>query len=208
MVGFDGFDGFVTMIQRHVRFGSNGVLWKRRVNEWNWIDWQIYIYIYAIVVMLVDRGRWIMFRSLLTWRYLGITCSGISGIDRNDDNVWHILIGELWIFELLQVRGKKYRVTSIISIKRPFQRIKFLISFRFYIWKCDERTESGYFFKTSLILLNFLRDPFQHSLNFRWSHDIQKFMNENRAIFLKIIKPNSNAISGSFENRNVYKFRF
>lgn len=46
MVGSDGFDGFVTMIQRHVRFGSNGVLWKRRVNEWNWIDWQIYIYIY------------------------------------------------------------------------------------------------------------------------------------------------------------------
>lgn len=38
MVGSDGFDGFVTMIQRHVRFGSNGVLWKRRVNEWNWID--------------------------------------------------------------------------------------------------------------------------------------------------------------------------
>lgn len=45
MVGSDGFDGFVTMIQRHVRFGSNGVLWKRRVNEWNWIDWQMYIYI-------------------------------------------------------------------------------------------------------------------------------------------------------------------
>lgn len=64
MVGSDGFDGFVTMIQRHVRFGSNGVLWKRRVNEWNWIDWQIYIY--TIVVVLVDRGRWIMFKSLLT----------------------------------------------------------------------------------------------------------------------------------------------
>lgn len=57
MVGSDGFDGFVTMIQRHVRFGSNGVLWKRRVNEWNWIDWQMYIYIYVCVRDCCDVGR-------------------------------------------------------------------------------------------------------------------------------------------------------
>lgn len=55
MVGSDGFDGFVTMIQRHVRFGSNGVLWKRRVNEWNWIDWQIYIYIRLLWCWLIGE---------------------------------------------------------------------------------------------------------------------------------------------------------
>lgn len=123
MVGSDGFDGFVTMIQRHVRFGSNGVLWKRRVNEWNWIDWQIYTYIYAILVMLVDRGKWIMFRSSLTWRCLGIICDGISGIDRNDDNE---------IFDVFQLENygflncRKFSGKEI-SIKRLFQRIKFLI---------------------------------------------------------------------------------
>lgn len=118
-------------------------IWQQRgimetKGEWMELDWlaDVYIYmcVYAIVVMLVDRRRCLKVYQLEdTW-----VLFGISGIDRNDDNE---------IFDVFQFWSENY---GFLNCRKSLERnidqknkVSNLISFLYL--EMYERIEAGFF---------------------------------------------------------------